>query len=121
MLHKGGLRVNQQLVEFDFLEFFLFDHQLDSLLFQLLSEALIFLFKVVFHFLLLSGQQLVDFKLAVEFLLKVFNNKFNLSDFVAELIVFNFDFGQLPLMFSVSLLLLLHFLFILVILLFELQ
>ena len=120
-MHEGRLCVDQQLVELDFLEFFFLDHKLDSLLFQLLSEALVFLFQVVFHFLLFGRQQLVDFKLAIEFLLKVLDNKFDLSDFVAKLIVLDLHLRKLPLVLPVGLFLLLHLSFVLLVFLFKLQ
>lgn len=63
------------MIELDFLELFLFDHKLNGLFFKLLPEALVLLLQVLLHFFLLSGEQLVDFELAVEFLFKVFNHE----------------------------------------------
>lgn len=63
---------------------------------------------MIFHFLLLRGQQLVDFKLAVELLFKIFHNEFNLSNLVAQLIILNFNLCKLSLVLSVIILFLFH-------------
>jgi hypothetical protein len=109
LLHESSLCVDQKLVEFDFLEFLLFDHEFNGLLLKLLSQALILLFQVHFHLFLLCCEQLVDLKLTVELLLKVLDHVTHLPDVVLEFIVLDFNLGELSLVLFIGLFLFLHF------------
>lgn len=94
-LTKACLCIDDELVELQFLQFFLFHHKFSLHVLKLLAESLNLFLKIQFHFVLFRLQQLIELKLTIKFLLKIFYHVTHLSGITLEFIILNFHLSHL--------------------------
>mmetsp|Transcript_19447 Transcript_19447/g.29904 ORF Transcript_19447/g.29904 Transcript_19447/m.29904 type:complete len:245 (-) Transcript_19447:609-1343(-) len=111
------LRIKDELAELDLAELLLLLGELLCVLLELAPQFLQLLFEVLLELVLLGRQQFVNFKLAIQFLLKILNKESHLTEVVLKLIVLDFHFGKLLLVVLINILLLAHLLLVSIVLL----
>jgi len=90
LIWSTKLSICHQLIELQFLDFFVFDLNLCLVISELLSKAFDLFLHVFLLLFLFCREELIDFQLTVKFLFEVFDHVTHLSDVIFELIVFHF-------------------------------